>query len=634
MSDLIGKTLGGFHVEALLGKGSMAHVYQARQVALRRQVALKILEEGLFTSGEQVKRFLREAEAMAMLEHPHIVPIYAAGEDPPYYFFAMRLVRGGSVAEAMRTGIQRRVAVRWAYEVCQALAYAHGAGVVHRDLKPSNVLIQDGVAVLADFGLARLRDFSTITQRGFILGTPMYMSPEQTRAEPVGPAADCFALGVMIYEMLLGQHPFAPPGKRNVTRIEGRVELFDRIQKCDFAKPSSLDKTVPSAVEHVILRALTSLVKDRYPDGAAMLRDLDAAYKALADHEELIQSVHKDEAPPPQTPPPLVRASTHLDETEDISSEADAAREKLTPKTLAEPGLERYEIKEEVGHGGQGVVYRAHDTVLHRDVALKVLKNRRAEDKRMEELFVHEARVAARLTHPNIIPVHDFGVAGKCLYITMQFVSGRSLDRIIESGKPLPFHFALEVLVQTAGALAFAHEQGIVHLDVKPANIMLGDSLRILPESVLKRFGEWGCPHVYLLDFTMAAVRRARSLAAQEAKRPERRQKRGGTLAYVAPELLKGSEIATPANDIFSLGVVLYEMLTGTRLFSGEQSVARLTRRVTPLPAPSAKVKNLPPAVDALCLKMLGSDPKQRPQSAREIAQAALAILEGHGGDR
>ena len=629
MPDLIGKTLGGFQIEALLGKGSMAQVYQARQIALRRQVALKVLEEGLFTSSDQIKRFLREAEAMAMLEHPHIVPIYAAGEDAPYYFFAMRLVRGGSVGEAMRTGIQRRVAVRWACEVCSALAYAHSVGVFHRDLKPSNVLIQDGVAVLADFGLARLRDFSTITQRGFILGTPMYMSPEQTRAEEIGPAADCFSLGVMIYEMLLGQHPFAPPGKRNVTRIEGRAELFDRIQKCDFASPSSIDPSVPQEVEHVILKSLTRTAKDRYPDGSAMLRDLEAAHKALAGRDELIQSAQPENAASP--PPAPVRESSHLDETEAVSSESIQA-EGQKPAPLHK-GLERYRIEEEVGHGGQGVVYRAYDTVLHRDVALKVLKNRRAEDKRMEELFVHEARTAARLTHPNIIPVFDFGVAEKCLYITMQYVVGKSLDRLVEGGRALPPAYALEVLIQTTGALAYAHEQGVVHLDVKPANIMIGESVRIMPESILKRFGAMGSPHVYLLDFTMAAVRRAASQAWQESKHPERRkQRRGGTLAYAAPELLKGSDAPTPANDIFSLGVVLYEMLTGTRLFSGEDvSITRFSRRSAPVPLPSSKVKDIPPDLDALCTRMLGADPKQRPQKAREVAHTALKILESLG---
>jgi serine/threonine protein kinase len=621
MADLIGKELGGFQIEALLGKGSMAQVYQARQLALRRHVALKVLEEGLFTPNDSIRRFLREAEAMAMLEHPHIVPVYSAGEANPYYFFAMRLVRGGSLADAMRTGVQRRIAIRWIYEICQALAFAHGGGVIHRDLKPSNVLIHDGVAVLADFGLARLRDLSTITQRGFLLGTPLYMAPEQTQGVEAGPATDCFALGVIMYELLLGRHPFSPNDKKHASRIEARAELFDRIQRCDYPLPTALDKTVPPAVESVIVRALTREIKDRYPDGAAMLRDVEAAYKALPDHDQLIQHTEVD------FESRRVRSSAELLVTEAIPSPTPAPAP--APKADKQRGFGRYQLRDEIGHGGQGVVYRAHDPVLDRDVALKVLQNRRTEDKRMEELFTNEARVAARLSHPHIIPVYDFGVEDSNLYITMQLIEGRSLDRIMEVGKPLPPYFALDVLMQAGEALAFAHAQGVVHLDVKPSNIMIGPSTRILSPGSLAHFRELGAPHIYLLDFTMAAVRRTAS-TEHESSTKERRRRTAGTIAYAAPEQLSGQDAQpTPAYDIFSLGVVLYEMLTGTRLFPGESvSLMRLRLSQGAIPSPSSRAPGIPPELDTLCARMLAARPEDRPQTARDVATAALSIAE------
>jgi serine/threonine protein kinase len=355
-NELRGKTLGDFEIESLIGKGSMANVYKARQISLRRPVALKIIEEGLFTPSDNIKRFLREAEAMARLEHPHVVPVYAAGEESPYYFFAMRLVRGGSLSEAMRNGVHQGKAVRWAYEVCQALAYAHSLGIVHRDLKPSNVLIQEEVAVLGDFGLARLKDMSTITQKGSVVGTPLYMSPEQTLGENAGPQSDCFSLGVIMYEMMLGQHPFTVAAKPGETRIEARAELFHRIQNAQFTPPSDVQSTFPMGVEHVILRALCRKQEMRFQDGSSMLKELEAAYRALPMEDREVESNACDSGTAPAI-------NVHLAST---AAAADSSA------SAAKQGEEfgRYQIVKEIGHGGQGVVYKAHDPIMDRDGGL------------------------------------------------------------------------------------------------------------------------------------------------------------------------------------------------------------------------------------------------------------------------
>ena len=634
--DLVGKTLGDFQLETLVGKGSMAKVYAARQVSLRRNVALKVLEEGIFTPHDNIKRFLREAEAMARLEHPHIVPVYAAGEESPYYFFAMRLVREGSLADAMRTGVQRARAIRWAYEICQALAFAHGSGVIHRDLKPSNVLIQDNVAMLADFGLARLRDMSTITQKGFLLGTPLYMSPEQTHGEETGPASDCFALGVILYEMLVGQHPFTDKLQKGLSKIEVRVQLFERIQRAEYALPSPDDPGYTPAIVNVIKKALMRRPEDRYASGASMLKDLEEAYKLVTTPDRVVR-VHQFESEPPKPKSKAAHAKPAAKELEAmLDSTAEVPRAPIAaPAPPPEHRFGRYKILKEIGHGGQGIVYQAHDPVLDRQVALKVLQSDSGEDKQITDLFLHEARVAARLSDAHIIPIYDFGVEKQSPYITMQLVDGPSLDRLLEKRDPLPLAYALTVLIQAADGLAFAHDTGVIHLDVKPGNILVRRSLRGLRRSSTGAVDDRNYPHVLLTDFTMARLRQAAMqpsraiIAGKKSTLSGSQALVAGTVPYASPEQLDREQgELSPASDVFSLGVVLHEMLTGKRLFGNDNlSVTQMLVLRGEVAPPSAKFNEIPRDVDELCMLMLERDPKKRIQTAADVLATVTPIL-------
>ncbi|MCY3024583.1 MAG: serine/threonine-protein kinase [Planctomycetota bacterium] len=647
-AELIGRALGDFQIESFLGRGSMARVYQARQISLRRNVALKVLEEGLFTPGENVKRFLREAEAMARLEHPNIVPVYAAGEETPYYYFAMRLVRGGTLEDRLRDGITRATALGWANDVCRALAFAHEAGVVHRDLKPTNVMIHDDVALLSDFGLARLRDMSTITQMGFVLGTPLYMAPEQTLGESAGPPADCFALGVILYQMFTGHHPFVRPERRGLSRAEVRTRLFKRIQEATCPPPSTYERNMPPLLEKVIMRALARRPEDRFPDGHAMLHALEEAslQGPGAEPERIIrwQGPAGAEAPGGQVADAVAAdavASTTPLPAESSPARGEARREgggaNAVPAGFPGTGraaghtktgkgarqtLGRYRIVKEIGHGGQGVVYQAHDPVLDRTVALKVLRADAVADTELVEAFRREARVAARLAHPHIITIYDFGVEQHSPYITMQLVEGPSLDRVLEPQQPLPVGFVLQVLAQVAEALGFAHKANVVHLDVKPGNVLLHASL----PGEGKRDVLSGKPHALLTDFTMAKWGKAK---AHQVRASASGPKLAGTFCYASPEQLSDNwDALQPGSDVFSLGVVLHEMLTGRRLFTGDDpAIVRELVLTSDIIPPSVLTPGLPQAVDELCMRMLVRPVAQRLGSATEVAAQAQAIL-------
>jgi len=652
--ELVGQTLGDFHIEALLGKGSMARVYQARQISLRRHVALKVLEEGIFTPGNNVKRFLREAEALARLEHGNIVPVYSAGEQEPYYFFAMRLIRGGTLDQAMRNGVKLSTAMEWAVDICRGLAFAHAHGIVHRDLKPTNVLIHDGMALLSDFGLARLRDASTVTQLGHLLGTPLYMSPEQTLGENAGPAADCFALGIILYQLVTGHHPFLHDAKKNLSRKERRTRLFQRIQDCEFAPPSKVDPAISPSLEKVLLRALARKPLNRFRDATEMLDALEYAAQKDPPTQRIVRCARVSS---PETPAPDKAQDLNTDvSTVGMQAKAEAAAEgvnreppgrKLSPTVLApraQPGessrltpprgkapvfVGRYRIIRELGHGGQGVVYEAHDPILDRKVALKVLRQDAVTDPRLVELFWHEARIAARLSHPNIITIYDFGIENKLEYLTMQLIDGLSLDRLLEKRRRLPPLFAIQTLIQCADALGFAHKAEIIHLDVKPGNILLQTTLRSRPlsgSSARRSSADaLGAPHALLTDFTMSRMRQA---LTEREKNNAVLNPMAGTIAYSSPEQFSGDPQAIgPHSDIFALGIVFHEMLTGRQLFgSDDPAISRERILHEDVPPPSSILPGLGKDIDALCLRMLGRSLRERIHSCSEVIERAEAI--------
>ena len=209
--NLIGQTLGKYRILEEIGRGGMGVVYKAHDTVLDRPVAIKVLAPHLTWDQEFVQRFLHEARAAARLKHTNIVTIYDVGQVQGYHFIAMEYLEGHSLAEIIRHEgpLPPERAVRILDQIAQALDYAHVQGLIHRDVKPGNVIVspQDH-ATLTDFGVAKALAGSRLTRSGTMLGTPSYMAPEQVSGQPVGPATDVYALGVVAYEMLGGRPPF------------------------------------------------------------------------------------------------------------------------------------------------------------------------------------------------------------------------------------------------------------------------------------------------------------------------------------------------------------------------------------------------------------------------------------------
>jgi len=264
---------GDYELLAEIARGGMGVVFRARQVSLNREVALKMILAGQLASPAEVQRFLTEAEAAARLDHPHVVPIYEVSEYEGQHYFSMKLIEGGSLAQAIadcRLQIEDcRPAARLLATVARAVHHAHQRGILHRDLKPSNILLdQQGQPHVTDFGLAKhVAGGSDLTRSGAIVGTPGYMAPEQAQArKDLTIAVDVYALGAVLYEILTGRAPF---------RSDSPLETLRQVIEQEPPRPGSLKAGLDGDVETICLKCLEKDATARYPSALALAEDLD-----------------------------------------------------------------------------------------------------------------------------------------------------------------------------------------------------------------------------------------------------------------------------------------------------------------------------------------------------------------------
>jgi serine/threonine-protein kinase len=252
-----------YRLERELGQGGMATVYLAQDLRHDRKVAVKVLRPEL-AAVIGAERFLSEIKTTANLQHPHILPLHDSGAVNGTVFYVMPYVEGESLRDRLTREKQLPIAdtVRIASEVASALDYAHRHGVIHRDIKPENILLHDGRALVADFGIALAASTSgtRMTETGMSLGTPHYMSPEQAMGErEITARSDVYALGAMTYEMLVGEPPFTGPTAQ---------AIIAKVVTSDPVPVSALRKTVPAHVEDAVLTALQKLPADRFATAA------------------------------------------------------------------------------------------------------------------------------------------------------------------------------------------------------------------------------------------------------------------------------------------------------------------------------------------------------------------------------
>ncbi|HVB74775.1 MAG TPA: serine/threonine-protein kinase [Ktedonobacteraceae bacterium] len=269
MNELAGQSLGGYLLEEEIGRGSMGMVYRGRQIALSREVAIKVLPRTLARDASYVARFIREAQIIGGLNHPNIVQIYDAGQQGGFLYFVMEFVQGPTIGSLLQidTSMPSYLAAEYAAQIADALDSAYKErNVIHRDIKPENLMLDRwGKIKVMDFGLARATGHQQITVAKTLVGSIYYASPEQVWGQKLDNRSDIYALGVVLYEMVTGQRPFT-----------GRTlpELTQAIVSGPLRPPTTLNSEISPELEQIILTAMARQRDDRYENALLMAQDL------------------------------------------------------------------------------------------------------------------------------------------------------------------------------------------------------------------------------------------------------------------------------------------------------------------------------------------------------------------------
>ncbi|HWM94309.1 MAG TPA: protein kinase [Thermoanaerobaculia bacterium] len=548
-----------YELRELLGEASSGPVYKAWDPELERSVALRLIPPGLAGQGEDRQQLLREARTVSLLEHPNVCPVYEMGEaDDGSLFLVSGYCEGETLAERMqRSPLRPEGAVELAAQIAAAVAQAHEQGIVHGRLRPTNVRIgADGLARVVDFGLSGLEERTWATALDRAAASAMvseYLAPELLGGEAVSTRSDVWAIGALLFAMMTGK----PPSRLGLAGQE--------------PMPATREG-MPDDLARILDRALATRPAERHAQAGDLRDDL--------------------------------RGLRRMGSRPSASGASPGARTPGRPPEVAGARrLSQYRIGELLGGGGMGVVYKAEDLQLGRTVALKFLPLELASEPAAKARFLQEARAASALDHPNICTIYEVGETDEHqLYLAMPCYDGETLKARISRG-PLPVTEALDCALQVARGLAKAHRQGIVHRDVKPANLMVtADGLvKILDFGVAKLAGEVG------LTRTGSTV---------------------GTPAYMAPEQIRSEPVDARA-DLWSLGVVLYEMVTGQRPFPGENQEAVAHAILTREPEPLARLRpDAPAGLERIVGGLLAKDPAQRLPTADAVS-ADLRLLLG-----
>jgi serine/threonine protein kinase len=618
---LVGKTLGGgYRLDALIGQGSMGAVYRATSVT-GAEVAVKTLSSEIM--GEQTsQRFLRESELVRRLKHPHVVRTLDSGADPAtgLMFLVMPLLKGRDLDKVLEElgALEPETAVRIALQAARGLSAAHRIGIIHRDVKPGNLILdeEDGEIIVrvCDFGIAKqMGGESSLTATGSQLGTPDYVSPEQLKSSKhVDERTDVWSLGATLYQMLCGAAPYA--------HIDSVFDLIAAIVSEDVPHLQDRAPWLDASLSLIVHKALQREPNQRW----ATLEDMADALRPFSGGDELLHSSR-------------IRAVT-VERRRALAARADLkdapSQTSLPPAPLVEMdelGLinqrldGRYLVKRLIGKGGMGNVYEVEGNGGERLAAKVVSAGVQGATPSTLQRFAREAKSSSAISSLNVVRTLDAGCDDKLgfPYIIMELLHGVDLSSVLKREGAMSPEVAVRLVVQAARGVAAAHARGVVHRDIKPANLFLQQdaksseiTVKVCDFGVAKRIAGMGlssgASH-YSLTHSGGMV---------------------GSPMYMSPEQARNAKAVNERTDVWSLSVVLWEALSGQRLWGGQVSLGELIVAICTQPVQrlEAVAPWVPRELSRVVHHGLERDPEKRTASVRALLEQ-LDVFAG-GSDR
>ena len=592
---------------------------------------------------EYVARFRDEAKVVVKLSHGNLVPVFdagmAGGLGGVEMYLAMDYVDGKDLRAVWNRCAKKGiafpvdVAVFIAANLCRGLHHAHSFSklkLVHRDVSPPNILLSFfGEVKLTDFGLASSTLKTEKTAPGVVYGKVSYMSPEQARGETLDGRTDLYAVGIILWELLTGRQLFP----------QSEHKLIERVRDPNIEPPSTYAPRVPPALDAILMKALAKDKTLRFADCEAFRAAL-AGFLAQtapttdssrvssflaqlfegeieddrAQRQRMLEEAGKwaaEHAAGKGKPTVVEVAKQNVSQPETVSlqpkdKEGPKGDDGAKPDGIVGTYIDgKYLIKRLIGEGGMGLVYEAEHVEIGRRVAVKVLHAMYTRQTEVVARFRSEARAATRIGHPHIIDVFDSGTTVEgAVYFVMEYLQGRDLSQLVEDEGPLPAQRAIAIAREICQALMAAHKAGILHRDLKPENVFL-----------IEREGRKD--FVKVLDFGIAKTMEAVTERVGRLTNPGVAM---GTPEYMAPEQAAGLQIDARA-DVYAVGAILYEMMSGRPPHEGAHIMEVLTRKATVAPTPLAVLRpDVPRDLESLVMRTLAISPDLRPQSMQAMA--------------
>jgi serine/threonine protein kinase len=614
----------------LLARGGMGDVYLAATTGIEgaeRPIVVKTVRRDHIHDGSFLARFLDEARVQSQLNHPGVAQILEASTDEngePYT--VVEYVEGRSLADVRHRAVQVGARVGWpeacalAIEMSMALSHVHersGAdgtplGIVHRDLSPQNVMVgHAGEVKLIDFGTARGHNRRCHTVAGVVFAKPGYVAPEVARQQVGDGRIDVYAIGVMLWELCAGKRLLVGEAQKHLEDVAaGRFDI----------PLLASTRGIPRELDTIIQKLCANDPDDRYASASTAAMDLARVLAQAPAGKSGERSVRARVGVLMKTLWPHEPARSRAEFGKLLKQARELRKEPETPPASGvmeihaahmtqDPSIlsgTPYKMLRKIGEGASGEVFEAEHVELGRRYAVKVLTSAHAAAHDAVDRFRKEARAVAKLSHPNLVQLHDFGksIDGR-VFLVMELLEGKTLD--VHAEKGLSWRESIRLGIQATRALEAAHQAGVVHRDLKPQNLFL------TTEGDLK-----------LLDFGVA-------MALADTGDGERKQKGFavfGTPEYMAPEQVAGETVDARC-DIYALGCVMYELVTGTRPFEGSPVVVmgKQLREEPERPRTRAPHAVIPGELEAVILKALAKSKDDRFASAlafREALEEAL----------